>query len=207
MSAYAPGGHGDGRLVAPSAERNARPIVETLGPVLIGRSGLMLEIGAGTGQHSVALAGAFPKLDWQPTDAFESHLESIGAWVAHAGLPNLRAPVWLDAAETWPDLGPVAGVFCANVIHIAPWVVARGIVRGAGAAHAGVLVFYGPFREGGHHTGEGNVAFDAVLRAEDPAWGIRDVEDVAELAAHAGFGPPEVTPMPANNRLVVFQRL
>ena len=196
----------DGRLVAPSAERNARPLVEALGPILAGRTGLMLEIGSGTGQHSILLADAFPRLQWQPSDPFEVYLDSIRAWGAHAGSPNLLPPIWLDAAERWPDLGALAGVIAANVIHITPWVVTEGIVRGAGAALAGLLILYGPFREGGRHTGPGNVEFDAALRAADPAWGVRDLDDVADLAARAGFGAPEVTAMPANNRLVVFER-
>ena len=204
---YAPDSHADGRLVAPSAERNSRPIVEALAPALIGRRGLMLEVGSGTGQHSVALAEAFPRLDWQPTDAFEMHLESIAAWIDHSGAANLRSPLWLDAAEDWPDLGSLAGVFTANVIHITPWVVAQGIVRGAARARAGVLAFYGPFREGGRPVGDGNAVFDEELRAEDPAWGLRDIDDVADLATRAGFGLPEVTEMPSNNRLVVFQRV
>jgi hypothetical protein len=203
---YAAGGHADGRLVAPSAERNARSIVDAVGPVLIGRRGLVLEIGAGTGQHCVALADAFPQLDWQPSDPFDVHLDSIRAWVAHSGARNIRAPIWLDAAEEWPKFGPLAGVLAANVIHITPWVVAEGIVRGAAAAPARLLIFYGPFREGGQHTGEGNERFDAALRAEDPAWGVRDIDDVADLAGRAGFGPPEITAMPSNNRLVVFER-
>ena len=206
MDDYAAGGHADGRLVAPSAERNTRPIVEALAPVLIGRHGLMLEVGAGTGQHSVALAAAYPRLDWLATDAFGAHLESIGAWIAHAGLPNLRDPIWLDAAEDWPDMRPLAGVFSANVIHIAPWVVTRGIFRGAEAAHAGVVIFYGPFIEGGRHTGEGNTVFDALLRREDPAWGLRDIDDLSDVAADHGYGPAEVIAMPSNNRLVVFER-
>ncbi len=166
----------------------------------------MLEIGSGTGQHSAALADAFPKLDWQPSDAFEAHLGSIRAWVEHAGASNVRDPIWLDAAENWPDMGRLAGVFSANVIHIAPWVVTQGIIRGAAAAKTGALIFYGPFREGGAHTGEGNERFDAKLRAEDPAWGIRDLDEIADLTAQEGYGPPNITQMPANNRLVVFER-
>ena len=196
----------DGRLAAPSADRNAGPIIEALGPVLAGRTGLMLEVGSGTGQHCVLLADAFPKLDWQPSDPFEVYLDSIRAWGALSGAPNLRDPIWLDAAEPWPDLGRLAGVLAANVIHITPWVVTKGIVRGAGAAPAGLLAFYGPFREGGQHTGDGNAAFDAQLRAMDAAWGVRNIDDVADLAAREGFGPPEIIPMPSNNRLVVFER-
>lgn len=166
----------------------------------------MLEIGSGTGQHSVALAGAFRGLDWQPSDAFEAHLHSTRAWVGHAGAANVRDPIWLDAAEPWPDMGQLAGTFSANVIHIAPWAVAQGMFRGAAQARSGVVILYGPFREGGVHTGDGNARFDAALRAEDPAWGVRDVDDVSDLAADAGYGPPQITPMPSNNRLVVFRR-
>lgn len=202
------GSHPDGRLVAPSASRNEVPIIEALSGALTGLSGLMVEIGSGTGQHIAAWSAAYPGLDWQPSDPFEEHLDSIRAWVAHAGLPNLRAPIWLDAAETWPELGPLAGVISVNVLHITPWVVAEGIFRGAGDAigPGGCLMFYGPFKEGGKHTGEGNARFDQTLRAQDPAWGIRDLEVVAERAAEAGFGLPQTIVMPANNRLVVFRK-
>lgn len=197
-----------GRLAAPAAGRNVGPIVDALGPVLDGASGLVLEIGSGTGQHAVALAGAFPALDWQPSDADDAWLASIRAWVAGAALANLREPVRLDAAGDWPDFGPLAAVLAINVIHIAPWRIAEGIVRGAAAAlgPGGALILYGPFLEGGRHTGEGNVRFDAELRATDPDWGVRDLDEVSALAARAGFGPPAVTVMPANNRLVTWRR-
>lgn len=198
----------DRRLCSPSAERNIAPISEALGPILGSATGLVLEIGSGTGQHAAALAAAFPALRWQPSDPFEVHLDSIRAWAAEAALPNLEDPFWLDAAERWPDLGPLAAVLSINVIHIAPWAVAEGIARGAARALAtgGALVFYGPFREGGRHTGEGNAQFDARLRAEDPAWGVRDLDELTALAARHGFAPPSLTVMPANNRLVCYRR-
>jgi SAM-dependent methyltransferase len=198
----------DGRLASPSAERNRRPILEALGQLLAGASGTVLEVGSGTGQHAVAFAAALPGLDWQPSDPADAHLVSIRAWAAGACLPNLRAPIRLDAAGPWPDLGPLAAVLAINVIHIAPWAVAAGIVRGsAGALAAGApLIFYGPFKEGGQHTGGGNARFDAALRAEDPAWGVRDLGDLTAAAARAGFAGPQVTPMPANNRLVGYRR-
>ncbi|MEM9062978.1 MAG: DUF938 domain-containing protein [Pseudomonadota bacterium] len=200
-------GHSDGRLVAPSAERNEQPIIDALRPVLAERRGLLLEIGSGTGQHSAAFARAFPTIDWLPSDPFDEHLDSIRAWGRHASVPNLRAPIWLDAAEAWPPMEPLVGVMSINVIHIAPWVVTQGIMRGAaGMAPGGVLLFYGPFREGGAHTGEGNAKFDASLRAQDPSWGIRDIDDVAAEAQQHGFAAPEVTVMPANNRLVCFRK-
>lgn len=171
-------------------------------------TGLVVEVGSGTGQHAAAFATAFPGLDWQPTDPFDEHLDSIRAWVAHAAGSNLRAPLWLDAAEDWPAMDPLAGVFSANVIHITPWVVAKGIVRGAAGAlkPGGALIFYGPFKEGSVHTGEGNATFDASLQAQNPTWGIRNLEDVTALAAEAGLTGPEVTVMPANNRLVCFRK-
>ncbi|MEM6904987.1 MAG: DUF938 domain-containing protein, partial [Pseudomonadota bacterium] len=105
-------------------------------------------------------------------------------------------------------LARAEAVFSANVIHISPWEVAIGIVRGAAEllSPGGRLTFYGPFREGGRHTGEGNARFDESLRARDPAWGIRDLGDLSELARSHGFSPPEIRQMPANNRLATFQR-
>lgn len=201
-------GHDDGRLLAPAAQRNEQPIIDALSPMLAGRSGLMLEIGSGTGQHATAWARAFPNLDWQPSDPFDSHLDSCRAWMAHAGLPNLRAPVWLDAAEPWLDLGPLAGVISVNVVHISPWVVTKGIIQGASDAvqPGGLVIFYGPFKEDGQHTGDGNARFDESLRAQDPAWGIRDIGDVVELAHGSRLGGPDVTVMPANNRLLTFRK-
>lgn len=198
----------DGRLVSPSAERNQQPIIAALGPVLEGCSGTVLEIGSGTGQHAAAFAAAFPALDWQPSDPADENLHSIRAWAADARVGNLRAPINLDAAGAWPVLGPLAAVLAINVIHIAPWGVAEGILRGAAAAlgPGAPLVFYGPFAEGGRHTGAGNARFDAALRADNPSWGVRDVDDLSAAAAAVGLAGPEVQLMPADNRLVAYRR-
>lgn len=204
----------DGRLYSPSFERNFEPIRDALRPYLGAASGTVLEIGCGTGQHIAHLALAYSDLAWVPSDIDKTHHASTAAWVAHMGAANVGAPVFLDAAADWaadPTLAghlPLAAVLACNVIHIAPWAVAEGIVAGAGRALApgGALVFYGPFKEGGRHTGEGNVRFDAGLRAENPAWGVRDIDDLAALAEAAGLGPPQVTQMPSNNRLVAFAK-
>ena len=204
----------DGRLYSPSFDRNFEPIRDALRPYLGAASGTVLEIGCGTGQHIAHLALAYPDLAWLPSDIDATHHASTAAWVAHTGAANVAAPVFLDAASDWaadPALAehlPLAAVLACNVIHIAPWAVAQGIVAGAGKtlAPGGVLVFYGPFKEDGRHTGEGNASFDAGLRAENPAWAVRDVGEIAELAISAGLGPPEVTQMPSNNRLVAFAR-
>ena len=203
----------DGRLHAPHVPRNAEPIRAAL-EGLIGPEGTVLEIGSGTGEHAAHLAAAFPRHLWVPSDPDPGHLVSIAAWRCHAGLANIAEPLRLDAAGPWAErpeiaaLAPVA-VFSANVIHIAPWAVAEGIVAGAARVlrPGGRLIFYGPFRENGRHTGEGNRSFDAALRAENPGWGIRDTADVTSLASAVGFAaPPELTHMPANNRILAFTR-
>ncbi|MDT8345274.1 MAG: DUF938 domain-containing protein [Thermohalobaculum sp.] len=204
----------DGRLCSPSFERNFEPIRAALVPLIGSLRGTVLEIGAGTGHHAAHFARAFPGVTWVPSDPREEHRASIAAWRAAVDAPNLAAPLALDAATGWADgaevaaLGPLAAVYAMNVIHIAPWTVACGLVAGAARvlAPGGRLILYGPFAEGGRHTGEGNARFDAALRAENPEWGVRDLGDVAALARDAGLGVPEVTVMPSNNRLVAFAR-
>lgn len=204
----------DGRLFSPSFERNFAPITAALGPLLEGLEGSVLEIGSGTGQHIAHWARAFPGLGWVPSDIQDAHHASIAAWRRELGPPNLAPPIRLDAAGAWDTeaevraLGPLAAVLALNVIHIAPWAVAEGIVAGAGRALAagGALVFYGPFRRAGAHTADSNAAFDAALRAENPDWGVRDLDEIAALAAAAGLGPARVTEMPSNNLLAAFLR-
>lgn len=198
----------DARRHAPAAGRNRAPIRAALAPLLAGRRGVMLEIGSGSGEHVVDWAAAFPDLDWQPSDPDPGARASIAAWASVAAPANLRPPLALDACAPWPVDGPLAGVIAVNVIHIAPWAVAEALIDGAGArlAQGGLLVLYGPFREAGAHTAPSNAAFDTDLRARNPDWGVRDLEDVAAHATAAGFGRPTVHVMPANNRLIAFVR-
>ena len=178
------------------------------------RRGPVLEIGAGTGQHAAAFALAFPDLDWWPSDPDPLHRRSIAAWARELRVPE-RPPLDLDASADWAgrpeirDLGPLTAVLSMNVIHIAPFAVAEGIIQGAAAALApgGILIFYGPFHEQGRATGPGNARFDQGLRAENPDWGIRDVAEIEALARPAGFSEAQVQGMPADNRLVTFTRL
>lgn len=198
----------DARRFAPAAARNRGPILEALRGRLPA-SGLLLEVASGSGEHAVHLAAAFPALTIQPSDPDPEARASIAAWAAETGLPNIRPPLALDAAAAaWPAAQADA-VLCINMIHIAPWQACEGLVRGAARLlpPGGPLVLYGPFRRGGAHTAPSNAAFDASLRAQDPRWGVRDLEAVAALAAAEGFAAPEVVPMPANNLIVVFRRL
>lgn len=192
---------------APAAARNREPILRVLREVLP-RPARVLEIASGTGEHAVWFSGALPEVTWQPTDHDPDALQSIAAWRDLSGPPNLLPPLRLDAAaDTWP-VDQADAVIAINMIHIAPWAVTTGLIAGAARVltQSGLLFLYGPFREGGVHTTASNAAFDASLRARDPSWGIRDLDDIAALAGQHGFTPPEQIAMPANNLSVVFRR-
>ena len=197
----------EGVLSSPAALRNRDPILAVLRRVLP-QQGTVLEIASGSGEHAVQFAAELTGLLWQPTDRDAEALRSIAVRRAAAGLPNLLPPLELDVtAPTWPVVR-VEAVVSINMIHIAPWPAAKGLMAGASRALApgGVLFLYGPFKENGEHTAPSNRAFDASLRARDPAWGVRDLVDVAELADRCGLDIVERIEMPANNRSVVFQR-
>lgn len=192
------------RMTSPAAERNRGPILDALRPHLPA-TGLVLEVASGTGEHAAHLAAALPGLMFQPSDPRPEARASIDDWCAL--FPNVRPAMALDAVAEWP-VDAADAVLCANMIHIAPWSAAEGLVANAARvlAPGGVLILYGPFLQAGVATAPGNVAFDADLRLRDAAWGIRALDDVAQLAVNRGFGPPAVTPMNANNLLVVFRR-
>lgn len=196
------------RLSSPAAERNAAPIMEALAPRLPAQ-GRVLEIASGTGQHVRAFAERFPGLLFQPSDPSPAARESIVAWVA--GMPNVAPPLDLDAASPeWSDRagGVFEAMIAINLVHIAPWEACRGLMRGAARVLApGARFFlYGCFSEGGRHISESNAVFDANLRAEDPRWGVRSVEETAAEAAANGLAHAETIAMPANNMLLVFTR-
>jgi hypothetical protein len=198
----------DHRQQAPAAARNRDPILAVLRTVLP-RTGTVLEIASGSGEHSMHFAQALPGLVFQPSDPNPEARLSIAAWAAESGLVNLRPPLALDAASpSWP-LTAADAVLCINMIHISPWAATEGLMRGAAAIlpPGAPLYLYGPYRRASVATAPSNEAFDRDLRGRDPSWGLRDLEAVAALAEHAGFSAPAVTEMPANNLSVVFRRL
>jgi hypothetical protein len=197
----------DRRLYFPAAARNRQPILDVLKEHLPPR-GLALEVASGSGEHVVHFAQACPDLAFQPSDPDPAHRASIDAWTAALGLPNVRPAVDLDAtAQKWP-VAQANAVLCSNMIHIAPWAAAVGLVRGAGriVPPGGVLYLYGPYKRGGRHTAPSNAAFDASLRAQNTTWGVRDLEAVADLAAAEGFAAPIIVEMPANNLSLVLKK-
>ncbi|WP_421994709.1 DUF938 domain-containing protein [Roseococcus sp.] len=195
----------DARRFAPAVARNRDPLLDVLRGVL--PEGLVLEIASGSGEHAVHFAGALPGLTWQPSDPEEGARASIDAWTQASGLPNIRLALAVNAASRpWP-IAAVDAIFCANMIHIAPWAAGLGLLRGARELlpPGAPLVLYGPFLRAGVPTAQGNLDFDASLRARDPEWGIRALEEVARAAE--GFALDRVVEMPANNLTVVFRRL
>jgi SAM-dependent methyltransferase len=206
----------DGRLDAAAFHRNHGPIWAVLQKFLAGKTGDVLEAGSGTGQHVVHFATHTPEITWWPSDTNERHLTSIAAWIRHAGLPNIRTPMPIDLSDsTWcpamqDSSGPpeLLAVFCANVIHIAPWRVAEGLFAGAAKylRPDGRLYLYGPFKRDGKHTALSNAVFDTSLRERDAEWGIRDIGELSTLADRVGLALIETVEMPANNMVLVFAR-
>jgi SAM-dependent methyltransferase len=206
----------DGRLDAAAYHRNHQAIWTVLEGSLAGKSGDVVEAGSGTGQHVVDFARRTPEITWWPSDLNEQHLKSIAAWRAYSGLPNIRPPLRIDLSDpAWcPEMhdgsgpGKLLAVFCANVIHIAPWRVAEGLVAGAGRTLRpdGRLFLYGPFKRDGKHTAISNAVFDSSLRDRNAEWGVRDTAALEKLAASSGLALMEIVEMPANNLIMVFGR-
>jgi SAM-dependent methyltransferase len=197
----------DPRMFHPHVERNREPILAVLKRLLPARA-LVLEMASGSGEHAAFFAKALQGASWLPSDIDPKALASIAAFRAEAAVPNLLAPVRLDAtAEVWP-VKRVNAIVCCNMIHIAPWAACQGLIAGAGRVlqPGGILFLYGPFKIDGHHTARSNQEFDAWLRGQNPEWGIRDIGDVRALATEHGLTLAETVPMPANNLSVVFRR-
>jgi SAM-dependent methyltransferase len=197
----------DGRLASPAAERNKGPIAEVLSRILP-CSGLVLEVGSGTGQHAVHFARVMAHLTWQPTEQDEDCLRSIAAWVAVEPLANVRQPLYLDATDPhWP-IEAADAIICINMIHIAPWSTTPALLRGAGRVlrSAGLLCLYGPYRVAGKHTCASNRAFDAQLRAMNSLWGVRDLDAVSKEARAYDIELVQTLEMPANNLIAIFRK-
>jgi len=191
---------------SPAAHRNAGPILDVLNGVWPGAATL-LEIASGTGQHAAHFAAARPDWVWQPTDAEPRALPGIAERCA--GLPNVRPPLHLDVVEPWPAaLGRFDALYCANLLHIAPWASCGALMRGASThlVERGGLALYGPFVVDGEPTAPSNQAFDADLRARDAAWGLRRLADVEAQGRSVGMVLERRIGMPANNLLLLFRR-
>jgi hypothetical protein len=195
------------RRSAPAALRNREPIAEVLKEWLPA-SGIVLEIASGSGEHGVYFAARFPALEWQPSDVHPDALSSIAAWRDESGLPNLKAPLALDAASSdWP-IDRADAVLSINMVHISPWESALGLLDGAARllGPGAPLILYGPWLKDDVSAAPSNLAFDADLKRRDSRWGLRRVEDFAAAAAECEFRLETTRAMPANNMMLLFRR-
>ncbi|MEK6636785.1 MAG: DUF938 domain-containing protein [Pseudomonadota bacterium] len=195
------------KRVAPAAARNRDAILAVLQDILPAQ-GSVLEIASGSGEHIIHFARALPHLHWQPSDPEPDAIASIAAWSAEAILPNIAPPKQLDVlAVDWPVVRADA-ILCINMIHIAPWDATSGLMAGAARLlqPGAPLYLYGPFHQQGIPLAPSNADFDASLKARDPQWGLRHVDDVANVAARHGLALRETITMPANNMSLIFTR-
>ncbi|MBE9207655.1 DUF938 domain-containing protein [Nostoc sp. LEGE 06077] len=208
----------DARQYAPATDRNREPILEVLLKVLPG-SGTVLEIASGTGEHAVYFASKLKNCLWLPTDVSPQARASIVAWTEHYECKNIYSPLELDVKEPvwvvekqtatqWLNTSPITAIVNINMIHISPWSACLGLMAGAGRILpvGGILYLYGPFKQGGEHTAPSNAVFDEYLRAQNPEWGVRNLDDVIAVAKAERLVVKQIDKMPANNLSVVFER-
>lgn len=212
----------DARQYAPATQRNREPILEVLLEVLP-PTGTVLEVSSGTGEHAVFFAPRLQDRKWIPSDPNPVARASISAWREHCPTDNLYPPIALDARDpVWEveqnelpkqlhdldlKLHPIAAIVNINMIHIAPESACLGLMAGAKRIlpPSGILYLYGTFKQGGRHTAKSNVAFDQSLRAQNPEWGVRDLDDLVAVAQAHNLSLVKIYTMPANNLSVIFQ--
>lgn len=202
----------DRKQYAPATERNRQPILEVLQKV-IPKEGNILEIASGTGEHACFFAPYFSSRQWIPSDPDRLLRLSIEAWREDCTGNNLQLP--LDINVTLPDWdeklddSAIAVIIAINLIHISPWSACQGLMKGAGEIlqSGGILYLYGPYKQKGKHTAPSNEAFDQSLQFRNPDWGVRNLEDVVELAEKHQLILQKIIPMPANNLSLIFHHL
>lgn len=194
------------RQYAPATQRNRDPILGVLARV-VPAAARVLEIASGTGEHAVYFASRLPGVHWQPSDPSKEARASIDAWRAHEQSENVAPAIELDVTRRPWDLEPFDVIVCCNMIHISPWSAGEALLAEA-PRHLeprGVLFLYGPYMRGGAHTAPSNADFDRSLRARDPSWGVRELEEVVRVGGKHGLRLEEVVEMPANNLSVVLR--
>ncbi|WP_088242920.1 DUF938 domain-containing protein [Calothrix rhizosoleniae] len=206
----------DARRYAPATQRNREPILEILQQVLPPQ-GTVLEISSGTGEHAVFFAPRLTPRIWLPSEPEPRSRASVVAWLEHSPADNLHLPLDIDVRGTvWAveenipleSIPPINAIVNINMIHIAPWSACLGLMAGANRLlpSGGIMYLYGPYKRGGEHTAPSNEAFDDSLRAQNPEWGVRNLEDVVAAANDQNLTLLNTYQMPANNLSLVFQR-
>ncbi len=201
------------RQYAPATQRNRDPILAVLRQVLP-PTGRVLEISSGTGEHAVYFAPRLTPRFWLPSDPNPIARSSIAAWRDHHRADNLLAPIQIDACDpVWSveqQVGsdPICAIVNINMIHISPWAACLGLMAGAKRIlpAGGILYLYGPYKQKGMHTAPSNAQFDESLQQQDPAWGVRNLEDVVAAAEAETLQFVQAIAMPANNLSVIFRK-
>lgn len=201
----------DGRRFSPSTGRNKDAVRDAFLRHMSGE-GRVLEIASGTGEHGAHITAVTSGLIWTYSDIDPASQASQAAWRAQAGHDRLQGPLTIDTTRTdWGEAdrsAPWHAMFCANMIHIAPFAAGEGLIAGAGRllADKGRLMLYGPFARAGE-IAPSNARFSEDLKRRDQSWGVRDLDlEIVPLAQAAGLSLVEVQAMPANNLSVVFEK-
>lgn len=195
------------RQFSPSAARNREPIAEAFLPH-VSRGAYVLEIASGTGEHALHMCQTRPDILWQPSDVDAAALQSQSAWREERAA-QISPPLALDVTQPdwWVDLSGVSAMFCANMIHIAPWAAALGLAKGAEHVlpEGGIFGLYGPFLDEGN-SAPSNLTFDQNLKARNPDWGVRELKRVKHIFVDAGFNMSAAIDLPRENRLILFKK-
>lgn len=198
---------------APATDRNREPILAVLKDCLPDH-GTILEIASGSGQHTIYFINHMPGHYWQPSDPDEESRNSISAWWWDVQLNNILPPLNINTQDdVWPIETvkiplPVSAIVCINMTHISPWQSTIGLMKGAARILPtdGILYLYGPYKIDGKHTAPSNELFDINLRSKNPKWGVRDLNDMKNLALEHGLSFVKTVDMPANNLSVIFKK-
>lgn len=194
-----------------ACENNKQPILEVLQKELQDANHV-LEIGSGTGQHSVYFAPRLAHLTWQTSDVLAHHA-IINAWHTAYPASNLYAPLAFDLSCDSVPVNqtintPYDAVFTANTLHIISWSLVEKLFELVGdfLPLNGKLIVYGPFNDNGHYSSESNRQFDHSLRQRDSKSGIRDLQEIIKVAKEHHLLLSHQYAMPANNQILVFQK-
>tara|TARA_B100000886_G_scaffold276357_1_gene200292 strand:- start:386 stop:1006 length:621 start_codon:yes stop_codon:yes gene_type:complete len=204
----------DNRLFFPATQRNKYCIGDVLSRI-IKKSGSILEIGSGSGEHGVVFQKRFPEVIWQTSDPDLLHRKSIISWIEYEEL-NKKMPLPLEIdVEKIPWEIPLKlantlqGIVSINMIHVAQWTCTIALFYGGGKIlkNGQFLVLYGPFKIGNKHTSQSNYCFDNSLKMQNDHWGIKNIEEVSDEAKKNGFFQEEIISMPANNFSIIYRKV
>ena len=204
----------DKRLFFPATERNRDHISQVLSKI-IPKSGMILEIASGSGEHAVTFQERFPNISWQTSDPDPVCRRSISAWIKYKSLSKkMPEPIDLDVENRPWSLNTeirssLKAVICINMLHITPWRCTTAMFEETGdlLSKGQLLILYGPFKINGEYTSESNFRFNESLKAQNSCWGVRNLNEVNEIAIKNRFKKIQTIEMPANNFSVIFQRL